>query len=285
MVPNGNEVKHVVTQKSFIQNTSAGKLSPGRLQQHANLTSDEMSDFRSAVGSLQWLSGQTRPDLAAAASLCQKGSKTEITDLQKVYESIRHARETPEFGLRFGALPFNKNSVILVYTDASWAHASNLTSQYGVLVPICPPQVTEKTCGAFPVGWKSGRTQRMCRSTLAAESYSADEGADRGSFVNYFLTEVFFRIPAFKGQMKLNMKQATDAKSLFDCLVAENPVTSEKRSMIAIRSVQQSIGPKDIHWVPTGIMHADGLTKLDSRLPETLMRWCYAPWCQLREES
>ena len=128
MVRNGNEVNYVVTQKSFIQNASAGKLSPGRLQQDASLTGDEMSDFRSAVGSLQWLSGQTRPDLAAAASLCQKGSKTEITDLQKVYESIRHARETPEYGLGFGALPFNKNSVILVYTDASWANATNLTS-------------------------------------------------------------------------------------------------------------------------------------------------------------
>ena len=50
-----------------------------------------MSDFRSAVGSLQWLSGQTRPDLAAASSLCQKGSKTEISDLTSV--RVHQARQ------------------------------------------------------------------------------------------------------------------------------------------------------------------------------------------------
>lgn len=281
----GGKLQYYITQKKFIEGTTAGKLPPGRLQQDSELSTAEMSDFRSAVGSLQWLSGQTRPDLAAASSLCQKGSKTEISDLNKVYECIKHARETPDFGIGFPSVPFNQNSVILIYSDASWANASNLTSQFGVLVTICPPQVTERTCNALLVDWKSGRTQRVCRSTLAAEAYSADEGADRGSFVNYFITEIFHQIPAYKGVMKMNMKQAVDAKSLFDCLVAENPSTSEKRSLIAIRSVQQSLGRKDVHCVPTQIMQADGLTKLDPKLRSSLMQWCSAPWCQLREEA
>ena len=34
---------------------------------------DAMSEFRSAIGSLQWMAGTTRPDLAADTSLLQKG--------------------------------------------------------------------------------------------------------------------------------------------------------------------------------------------------------------------
>ena len=76
----------------------------------------------------------------------------------------------------------------------------------------------------------------------------------------------------------------TDGKSLYDCLVSENPVTSDKRSMINIRSVQY-VEPKNVHWVPTRLMHADGLKKLDKVLQENLRAWCMKPWCQLRDDS
>ena len=96
---------------------------------------------------------------------------------------------------------------------------------------------------------------------------------------------VVFGIPAQKARMEMPMKQATDAKSLYDCLVAENPSTSEKRSMVSIRSVQQAMSPKQVHWIPTHLMHADGLTKIDAKLREILTRWCMNPWCQLRDEN
>ena len=96
---------------------------------------------------------------------------------------------------------------------------------------------------------------------------------------------VVFGIPAQKARMEMPMKQATDAKSLYDCLVAENPSTSEKRSMVSIRSVQQAMSPKQVHWIPTHLMHADGLTKIDAKLREILTRWCMNPWCQLRDED
>lgn len=64
--------------------------------------------------------------------------------------------------------------------------------------------------------------------------------------------------------MKFEMKQATDAKSLYDLLIAENPASLEKRSVVAVRSVQQTMPPQAIHWLPTGIMHADGLTNLEA---------------------
>ena len=58
---------------------------------------------------------------------------------------------------------------------------------------------------------------------------------------------------------------------------------SEKRSLVNIRSVQETVSPKQVHWVPTNLMHADGLTKLDSLLMVKLGEWLQSPVVQLRE--
>ena len=50
-----------------------------------------------------------------------------------------------------------------------------------------------------------------------------------------------------------------------------------------IRSVQQVMQPSQIHWVPTQLMVADGLTKHDPKLQNQLRIWCDGPLVQLRE--
>ena len=168
---------------------------------------------------------------------------------------------------------------------SSWANAQNHTSQFGTLTMLRPPQVKDTTSYGMLVDWKSGRSTRVCRSTLAAEASAADESTDRASYVNLFLSEILTTKPAYRGAMILEQLQVTDAKSLYDCLIAENPVISDKRSMINIRSVQQVVKPSNVHWVPTKIMHCDGLTKLDKQLQENLRKWCMKPWCQLRDDN
>jgi hypothetical protein len=178
----------------------------------------------------------------------------------------------------------NKGTTILAYGDASWCNAANYTSQFGVIIVLCPPQVSEQTCQALVIDWKSGRMQRVARSTLAAEAHAADEAADRACYANYHISELLHNQPSFKCGVKMPMKQATDAKSLYDCLTSENPSTLEKRSMVSIRSVQQAMSPKEVHWIPTTLMHCDGLTKIDPKLQQALTKWCQRPWCQIREE-
>ena len=256
---------YLVTQTKIMKAMDSGKVPPARVKEGGKLSNKEMAEFRSIVGSLQWLSGQTRPDPAAAASLTHRGSNTETSDLQKVYEAIDYAAATSDCGIRMTA--------------------ANFTSQYGVVVVLCPAQVSETTCFGFLVDWKSGRMQRVARCTLAPEAHAADAAADRACFINYYLTDLLCGIPPYKAKMEMPMKQATDAKGLYDCLVAENPSTSEKRSMVSIRSVQQAMSPKQVHWIPTYLMHTHGLTKIDAKLPEILTRWCMNPWCQLRDED
>ena len=100
-----------------------------------------------------------------------------------------------------------------------------------------------------------------------------------------FLTELLFQKQAKMGDMKMSALHVTDAKSLYDVLTAENPVLSEKRATMNVRSVQQVLAPAQIHWVPTTLMIADGLTKHDTKLQDVLRMWCNHPVVQLREDK
>ena len=123
----------------------------------------------------------------------------------------------------------------------------------------------------------------MCRSTLAAEASAADEGADRSAFSNMSLSELLTGEPAHRAGCKLQSLHAVDAKSLYDCLIQDNPNVADKRSLINIRSVQETVSPKQVHWVPTHLMYADGLTKLDVQLMMHMSEWLQSPLVQLRE--
>ena len=202
--------------------------------------------------------------------------------LKRLYETVEFLKATRENGIVYQDVPVDKATTIVTFTDSSWANTEQLKSQYGVLVMIAPPQVSEVSCKASLLDWKSGRSTRVCRSTLAAEASAADEGADRATFLNLSLSELLYNEPAFTVGSRLHNLHVTDAKSLYDCVVAENPNVSDKRSLVNIRSIQQTINPKQMHWVPTNLMRADGLTKLDSTLLVSMAEWLQNPTVQLR---
>ena len=79
------------------------------------------------------------------------------------------------------------------------------------------------------------------------------------------------------------MLHVVDAKSLYDSWIQENPQTTEKRCLVSIKSIQDSVETEAVHWVPTHLMRADGLTKISAELMDSLCRWLSAPWLVLRE--
>ena len=55
MVKSGERIHYKVTQKAFIKNLDEGKLKTGRLKADELLQPDEVKEFRSVSGCLQWL--------------------------------------------------------------------------------------------------------------------------------------------------------------------------------------------------------------------------------------
>ena len=75
----------------------------------------------------------------------------------------------------------------------------------------------------------------------------------------------------------------TDAKSLYDVLESETPNLADKRSLVNVRAVQEVVSGDSVHWVPTTLMRADGLTKISFLLMEELHRWLLKPIIVLRD--
>ena len=134
-----------ISQENFVKNLTYGKIKKGRLAGENLLDPDEWKEMRSAAGCLQWLGGQCR----AVASVANKGSETTVQDLKKVHEVIAAVKDTPTNGIVFPAVSFGPASTIVTYTDSSWDNAARHASQFGVMILVCPGQVTEKTSPGF----------------------------------------------------------------------------------------------------------------------------------------
>ena len=182
-------------------------------------------------------------------------------------------------------IPVNKASVVLSFSDASWANAEHCRSQCGVLVLLCGPTVTERPAPAMVMDWRSCRSTRVCRPTLAAEASASDEGCDRAAYVNLFLSELLYNTPAHRVNAKLCQLAVTDAKSLYDCVISDSPNLSDKWSLVNIRAIQEVVPGKFFHWVPTDLMWADGLTKHSRELQQSLHEWLQQPRVTLRKVS
>eukprot|EP00913_Durusdinium_trenchii_P032024 g29993.t1 len=261
-----------VTQKQFIANSEPGQVRKGRIQEGPPLSMEEQTEFPSLTGSIQWLAGQTRPELAAWVSLANKGKDTGPAELAQLYSTLDYAREHADDGLTFQDVAINRATTIVGYADSSWANAAQCASQQGCIVLLTTPHCTQVVTKGNIVDWRSNRSSRVCRSTLAAESIACDDCVDRAHYVSLVLSELltgtaFHRDPE---KWKLRQLQVTDCKSLFDAVSAENPRTTEKRTYVDIRSIQEFIDSSTIFWCPTTLMWADGLTKL-------LTRWASVP--------
>ena len=272
-----------VTQTKFINNTEKGKVQKGRIAQGPPLTTAEETEFRSVTGSLQWLASQTRPDIAAWVSLSSRGKETGPAELAQLYETLEFCKLTPEHGLVFQDVAINNATTLVGYADSSWANAAQCASQQGSLVLITTPHCTEVVTKGNLVDWKSNRSARVCRSTLAAEAIACDDCVDRTFYANAMLSELLSGVKAHKNPTgwRLHQLQVTDCKSLYDAVAAENPRTTEKRTYVDIRSIQEYINPKTIHWVPTTVQWADGLTKCSKALRSVFFEWIAKPFIQL----
>ena len=280
---NNNEYTLKLDQEKFISDMKGGTVPKKRHKE--TLDASDLGEFRSVSGCLQWLAGQTRPDVAATVSLCSRGAKSTYEDLHNMYMAVEHLHQTKDHGLVLRPVPIDYSTMITTYADSSWANAVGHASQHGALILLSSPKATDVIQPGLLVDWKSSRSTRVCRSTLAAEASAADMSVDRASLINYMLSELLLNRPAFHIPScdLLRMVQATDCRSLYDVLVSENPRTEDKRTIVTIRSAQQFLSRDNVFWIPTAIQFADGLTKVSQNLMISFYNWLQEPWIQLHE--
>ena len=121
------------------------------------MTKEELTEHKSVVGSLHWLAGQTRPDLATPTSFSQHGNMT-IADLKQLYSIIEYVRANVEVEILIAPIPLldkdgNIQCVVLAYGDSAWANAEGLKSQRGFMVTLCSKLAFQKTVPCTLMDW------------------------------------------------------------------------------------------------------------------------------------
>eukprot|EP00971_Amphidinium_carterae_P132972 2633234-Amphidinium_carterae.1 len=249
-----------------------------------------LTEFRSLVGCLQWLSGGSRADLAAPTSLMQTSNPTRA-QLRGLQQTVEFAQQTPLTGAKFVPIPLS-DIVLIGYSDASFNNAAGQKSQLGLLVvaahrDVLRPGIEQEVS---LIDWRSHRSRRVTRSTLSAESIALDSVIDHVQFLSALWGLVLYDKARRDLSGYLPWLVCTDCRSLYDAISQENTVTEEKRVLIDICAMREALRDAAIHhpylaakprWVPTTHQHADALTKLDKALRERFNLWLKSPRVRL----
>jgi hypothetical protein len=151
------------------------------------ITEEERSEYRSAVGKLMWLQGQSRPDLSFGTSRgAQSTCRAKVSDARAIDQVVARARAAKDYSLLFMRDSVDMSKVAIVcYGDAAFANVPDANSQYGVVAVLadtrgCKDMWKQKPdqMKSVPLFWKSATVKRKVRATMAAEAYAISEAAE-----------------------------------------------------------------------------------------------------------
>ena len=241
-------------------------------QAESPVTDAERSSYRSVVGQLMWLSGQTRPDLGFVTSAAaQRTMKATVSDIKSLNRAVELAHQHAGEGIVFrrGVVDM-KGAAIVSFGDSAFANVEGCKSQFGTVLCLTnqPDLVAQ---GRFdlcaPIAWVSGTVKRVVRSTLAAEAYAISEALETGELCRTFLSEAFSPSVSLKGlddQMTRAIYVHTDAMNLKTTCMRDCGSVADKRLRIVVAMLRESFqSSRNTHlaWIATGKMVADALTK------------------------
>ena len=212
------------------------------------LDSKEQRSFRALCGQLNWISSQSRPDIAFdVCQLSTKLNKATAEDFLYANKVVRKVK-SQSITLKFGCLqPPLKLSA---FCDASFANLKDGGSQGGVIIFI-----TDQHNNASPIYWTSRKMRRVCRSTISAETMALLEATETSFWLASIINELLDS-PIKSTEIHI------DNLSLFE---AANSTTAveEKRLRVDLASLRESIVKKEFHlkWLEGGHQLADVLTK------------------------
>ena len=215
---------------------------------------NEFDQYRSGCGQLNWLSGQSRPDVSYdSCILSNRLSQPIIYDVKLYNKTVKKLKTSPCVILKYPSLQdFPDNCRIVCYSDASYGNLGDGGSQGGYIV-----FAEDQTGNRAPLTWRSKRLKRIARSTIAAEAQALVDGAGE----SLLLANIFKDI--FKLDNILDIDCYIDSKSLFNNLNSSNLTLEDKTLVIDMAALREMIMKNGIriNWVKSSCMIADCLTK------------------------
>lgn len=258
-------------------------------------TPEEITDFRSTVGSLQWLATQSQPSISFEVNQLQKRvPKLLVRDLVWANRVVQDVKRNPNeiilrnLGAKWSlvvfhdAALFNSVGVEIDEQDAddlllSGSAKRLVYSQKGCIVGFVAREDVNsegKMCSFNLLDWKSSTNKRVIESSFSAETQAALLGHGQAHFCQNLVIEAeigkegMLQADMVMQQEVQPMVMVTDCKSIFDTVHKQSKQhISDKGAVVSVvllRQVcdtQSSPGRSLLLWVPSEYQLADGLTK------------------------
>ena len=190
------------------------------IQKDHVLSSKETQQLRRIAGQLNWVSTQTRPGMAYAASIvCGSIKDAGVRDLISANHFFKILKST-EVMLSFPKTEAIKSAALICFSETSFGHLKCCGSQGGMVVFI------EGSNGKYmPLTWQSRKLRRIIKNTLTAETLALQEVLEVAFMIKYILLEI---LNLNVENQILPIKCVTNSKSLHHTVYSSNNPT-EKR--------------------------------------------------------
>jgi len=212
------------------------------------LSREEQYAFRAIVGQLNWLSSQSRPDLAF--DVCQLSTKLNsatIKDLIQANKIVKKAKNA-ELSLVFPNLQSPLH--LLAYCDASYANLPDGSSQGGCIIFL-----TDDEENVAPICWWSRKLKRVCKSTETAETMVMLEAIDAVVWLSAILNDIYGK--------KMNTPIIRSDNMSLHKNIHSTTAVEEKRLRVELAAIRESARKTEFkaEWVTNQDQLADCLTK------------------------
>ena len=284
-----------LSQTEYIKKIAPIKITPERRRDETlQVTPEEKMALRGLIGSLQYASVHTRPDLASRLSFLQSDiNQATVETLMNANKTLHEAKRHSQVSIHIQPIAC-QDLRFLAFSDASFASKKNPDSHTGCIIMSTHKDISRNTtCPVNPMSWGCKKIQRVVTSTLAAETVSLSSVLDQLSWIRLCWAWMLdssvrwqkpertlqglpesYSTATVKAQRLPEDTVATDCKSLFDLVSRTAPPScSEFRTQLNARYIKDLLAENvNLRWVHSGAQLADGLTKImeNSFLRETL---------------
>ena len=245
-----------ISQQEYASEVACAVLSPKRRQQKEEyLNEQEIKQYQSLLGKLNWIACQTRPDIkfdVLERSLFSKHPT--VQDLLNLNKIVKKLHEV-ECKIFLPRLDESKELKLVVYSDASHANlADGVSSGRGHVIFLSDGW----NCSVL--SWASNKINRVVKSTLAAEGLSLLEALEEAIYLRVLISEMLYKD---RNDKSIGIYAYTDNKSLYESIYSTKQA-SEKLLRIELAAIEQMINKQQVNsveWVSTVDMLADALKK------------------------
>lgn len=252
---NEQDFSITVSQKKYINELAQIPLTAKRKMQKMHAVNTiEYKKFRAGLGQLLWISLQTRPDISfEVCQLSNHLSDPNVEDLKRFNKIVRNLQDSNDMCLHFKEIPgLHSNPKLITFSDAAFGNLPKQGSQSGYITFLTDKESVVKN----PIVWKSVKLNRVCQSTVAAESLGLLNAIDHTLFIEKTLKDIIGT------QNSVEIQCFVDNKGLLE-LVYKTKDPVEKRLICTVASIREMIerGELTVIYIPSKKMPADVLTK------------------------